>query len=117
MRYEFQDDIVPFLPPSTSFITLFQAMPGFAEEMTLVRARLTGGIIPNYVPVGDLHFINWQDQIVPDNFALEAQRIAHLMLLIFELIAAKIIDDHSIGPGSGEAGVLGPGVWPPAATA
>jgi hypothetical protein len=117
VRYEYQDDVVPLLPPSTSFITLFQAMPGFAEEMTLVKARLTGGIIPNYVPVGDLHFINWVNQIVPDNFALEAQRIAHLLLLLFELNAAKIIDDHSIGPGSGVANVLCPGVWPLAPTA
>lgn len=118
VRYEYQDDVVPHLPPSTAFVELFQAMPGFAAEMdSLKAARFQGLDIPDYAPVGDLHFINWQNQIVPDNFSLEAQRIAHILLLLVELNAAKIINDHSIGPGSGVAGVLCPGVWPPAPTA
>jgi hypothetical protein len=74
-------------------------------------------VIPNYVPVGDLHFINWQNLIVPDSLALDVQRMAHILTLIVELNATQIIDDHSIGPGSGVANVLCPGVWNLAPTA
>jgi hypothetical protein len=116
VRYEYQDDIVPHLPPSDAFMALFRALPDFALKFDQMKAQLNG-VIPNYVSVGDLHFIDWQNQIVPDNPALEAQRIAHLLTLIVELNAQKIINDHSIGPGSGVAGVLCPGVWPPAPTA
>ena len=116
VRYEYQDDIVPHLPPSDAFVAMFRALPDFAAKFDQLKAQLND-VFPNYVSVGDLHFIDWQNQIVPDNPALEAQRIAHLMTLIVELKGETIINDHSIGPGSGVAGVLCPGVWPPAPTA
>lgn len=116
VRYEFQDDIVPHLPPSEAFRTLFRALPDFAAKFDQMQAQMAGAF-PNYVSVGDLHFVDWQNQIVPDNAALEAQRIAHLLTLIVEINGEKIINDHSIGPGSGVAGVLCPGVWPSGPTA
>lgn len=115
-RFEFQDDVVPFLPPSDTFISIFKALPDFAAEFDKMQAQLNG-VIPNYVPVGDLHFINWQNQIVPDSLALDVQRMAHILTLIVELNATQIIDDHSIGPGSGVANVLCSGVWNLAPTA
>ena len=116
VRYEFQDDIVPFLPPSDTFVWIFKALPEFAAEFARLQAQLNG-VFPNYVAVGDLHFINWQNQIVPDNLVLDVQRMAHMLTLIVELNAEQIVDDHSIGPGSGAANVLCPGVWAPAPTA
>ena len=115
-RFEYQDDIVPFLPPGDTFMSIFKALPEFAAEFSKLEAEVNGAF-PNYVPVGDLHFINWQDQIVPDSLILDVQRMASMLTLIVELKASTIIDDHSIGPGSGVAGVICPGVWPPAPTA
>jgi hypothetical protein len=109
VRYEFQDDIVPHVPPNAAFLALFKQLPGFDQALSTV--------VPSYVPVGDLHFINWQNQVVADSVLLEAQRYAHMLALIAELNAKQIIDDHSIGPGSGVANVLCPGLWPAASTA
>ena len=115
-RFEFQDDIVPFLPPSDTFISMFKSLPEFAAEFGKLQAQVAGDF-PNYVPVGDLHFINWQNQIVPDSLILDIQRLASILTLIVELKASQIINDHSIGPGSGVANVLCPGEWPVLITA
>ncbi|HWF77502.1 MAG TPA: lipase family protein [Caulobacteraceae bacterium] len=115
-RFEFQDDIVPFLPPGDTFMSIFKSLPEFAAEFGKLQAQVAGDF-PNYVPVGDLHFINWQNQIVPDSLILDVQRMASILTLIVELKATQIIDDHSIGPGSGVANVLCPGEWPVLLTA
>jgi hypothetical protein len=109
VRYEYQDDMVPHLPPEDAFLALFRKLPAFQAALS--------AMVPNYVPVGALSFIDWQNRIVPDSPLLEAQRYAHLIALITERAGQKIVDDHSIGPGSGVAGVLCPGVWPAAHTA
>jgi hypothetical protein len=102
-RYEYQDDIVPLLPPGDTFLPFFRLLP---------LANLALGLaLPNYVPVGDLRYINWQDQIVADSPILEAQRIAHMMAELGSLNCGRVIDDHSIAPGSGAASVICPGVW------
>jgi hypothetical protein len=104
VRYEFQDDLVPHLPPENAFLALFRKLPQFAQALS--------NVVPDYQPVGDLHFIDWQNHTQPDSPLLEAQRYAHLIALISELNAQRIVDDHSIGPGSGLASALCPGVWP-----
>lgn len=109
VRYEFQDDIVPHVPPNDAFLALFRRLPGFDQALS--------SVVPAYVPVGDLHFIDWGGRIVPDSVWLEARRYAQMIALITELNAKQIVDDHSIGPGSGVASVLCPGVWPAAPTA
>ena len=109
VRYEYQDDIVPHVPPDDAFLALFRQLPNFQQVLNQT--------IPNYAPVGDLYFIDWQNSIRSASPLLEAQRIAHLLGLIFELNADKIINDHSIGPGSGVANVLCAGLWPSAKTA
>jgi hypothetical protein len=103
-RYEYQDDIVPLLPPGDTLLPFFNQLP-FADYLLNLA-------LPNYVPVGDLRFINWQDQIVGDSPALEAQRVAQIMAQLTSLNCGLVIDDHSIGPGSGAASVICPGVWP-----
>ncbi|MEJ0065382.1 MAG: hypothetical protein WDM85_07990 [Caulobacteraceae bacterium] len=104
-RYEYQDDIVPHLPPDLGFITAFRNVPALAS--------LLSTFVPTYVPVGDLRFVNWQGQIVPDNPALESLRFSHLISLMTMGGWDKIIDDHSIGPGSGAAAAICGPIWPP----
>jgi hypothetical protein len=104
-RYEYQDDIVPFLPPSDAFLLLAKQLPFLADVLS--------SVIPSYVPVGDLRYINWQNQIVGDSPALEAQRIAHLMDQLSSLNCGHVIDDHAIGPGSGAAAVICGPIWGP----
>ena len=103
VRYEFQDDIVPHVPPNDAFLALFKTLPGFDQSLS--------SVVPSYAAVGDLHFIDWHNQIVADSPLLAAQRYAHLMGLIVGLNAEQVVNDHSIGPGSGVANVLCPGVW------
>lgn len=104
-RYEYQDDIVPHLPPDLGFQTAFRNLP-------LINHALSS-LIPTYVPVGDLRFVNWQGQIVPDSPALESLRYAHLINLMSMGGWDKIIGDHSIGPGSGAAAAICGPIWPP----
>jgi hypothetical protein len=104
-RYEFQDDIVPMLPPSDGFLA-------FAKNLPFLTTVLNT-LIPSYVPVGDLRFVNWQNQIVGDSTALQAARTAHLIAQLDSLNCGHVIDDHSIGPGSGAAAAICGPIWPP----
>jgi len=104
-RYEYQDDIVPHLPPDLGFITAFRRVPALTS--------LLSTFVPTYVAVGDLRFVNWQGQIVPDNPALESLRFSHLINLMTMGGWDKIIDDHSIGPGSGAAAAICGPIWKP----
>jgi hypothetical protein len=103
-RYEYQDDIVPMLPPSDGFLA-------FAKQIPFLAAILNT-LIPSYVPVGDLRFVNWQNQIVGDSTALEAARTAHLIAQLDSLNCGHVIDDHAIGPGSGAAAAICGPIWP-----
>ena len=103
-RYEYQDDIVPHLPPDLGFVSAFRNMPGIAQ--------LLSAFIGAYIPVGDLRFVNWQGQIVPESPALESLRFSHLIQLMAMGGWDTIISDHAIGPGSGVAwSICGP-IWP-----
>lgn len=73
IRYEYQDDIVPHVPPTQS------------EFAVLDKSTLLAGILLamypdyqswNYVPVGTLRFANWDNNFVPDSQALEIKRMA-----------------------------------------
>ena len=105
-RWEFQNDIVPALPPTDTLLPYVEQLP--------FLAWLASATIPSYVPVGDLRFIDWQNNVVGDTPKLQAQRTAHLMEELDKLNCGQVIDDHAIAPGSGAASVICPGVWPPA---
>jgi hypothetical protein len=108
VRYEFQDDLVPHLPPEDAFLALFRKLPRFQQALSMA--------VPDYRPLGALNFIDWQGHVQADSPLLEAQRYAHLIALIVQRDARTIINDHSIGPGSGVASALCPGTWPAAHT-
>ena len=103
-RYEYQDDIVPMIPPSDGFLA-------FAKQVPFLAALLNT-LVTNYAPVGDLRFINWQNQIVGDSPTLAAARAAHLIGQLDSLNCGHVIDDHAIGPGSGAASAICGPIWP-----
>ena len=103
-RYEYQDDIVPHLPPDIGFQAAFRNVPALSS--------IVSTFVSTYIPVGDLRFVNWQGQIVPDTPALESLRYSHLIYLMTMGNWDKIIADHSIGPGSGAAAAICGPIWP-----
>lgn len=75
VRYEYQDDIVPHVPPTASEIEVL-------DKSTLLAAVLKV-LYPDYLtwsytPVGTLRFANWNNEFVPDSTALELERMAKL---------------------------------------
>lgn len=107
LRYEFQDDIVPHLPPGAAFHDVFKAVPTISDALVnLPSARMQG--TAGYVYVGDLQFINWSKVIVPDSVLLRLDRYGHLAELFLTLGFEKIIADHSIDDGGGYANAILP---------
>jgi Lipase (class 3) len=102
-RYEFQDDIVPMLPPTDGFLAFAKKMPFLTQVLST--------FISSYVPVGDLRFVNWQGQIVGDSPTLEANRVAHLMNQLAAVNCGGVISEHAIGPGSGAAAAICGPIW------
>jgi hypothetical protein len=105
-RYEFHNDVVPFLPPKDDLATALKELP------LLVAALNT--LIASYVPVGMLKYVNLQNQIVGDSAGLDQQRIASVIAKIEALGCISLVDDHSIAPGSGAAGAICGPIWPAA---
>ena len=95
-RFEYQDDIVPHLPPTNEFFEVLRNIPAFAKD-------LSANIDLNFVSVGDLYFINWDTptKIEGETFLLEMQRRWRLGTLILTLQFGQIAGDHSIDPGGG----------------
>ena len=56
---------------------------------------------PGYASVGDLHFIDWDGNLVGDSPLLNFERFTHLAKLMTTFGFATIVDDHSISLGSG----------------
>ena len=63
LRYEYQDDIVPHLPPGVEFRAMFAKVPLFNDFIASSNAKLPDGAV-GFVGVGDLKFIDWSDAIV-----------------------------------------------------
>jgi len=91
-RYEYADDIVPHLPPSDEFVAMFKDIP----EIGSTVQKLTLG----YASAGDLHFIDWSGNFVPDTPLLRLERFTHLAKLMVTLGFATIVADHSIALGT-----------------
>lgn len=92
-RYEYQDDLVPHLPPEDAFLAMFAKVPFIADALRSV----THG----YASVGDLSFIDWSGKLVGDTPLLRFERFAHLAALMADGGFKTIVADHSIDPGGG----------------
>jgi hypothetical protein len=104
VRYEYQDDIVPHLPPGAAFAEILKKVPFLSAKASTLYV--------GYASAGTLSFIDWQNQIVPDSPALDIERLLRLARLMFQPGGFdRIIKDHGISPGSGCASVICPGIW------
>ncbi len=115
-RFEYQDDAVPHLPPSTlgwlDHLQLYRSEnPGHrigqseaADWFEDLLTRLEG--MRGYESAGVLQFIDWETQpgIRSDSFLLSARRNLSLAELLIELMIPKIASDHS-STGGYHAGV------------
>lgn len=92
LRYEFQNDVVPYLPPSDTdrfASALLANIP--ASVQALLKHFLTTALrlfIPitapkyTYAHVGKLRFIDWSGKIRDDDPGLQAQRIDKLLTIV-----------------------------------
>ena len=102
VRYEFQDDIVPHMPPGVEFRAMFANVPLLSQPIAQSNALLPAGTV-GYVGVGGLQFIDWDGDMVGDSVTLRFERYASLAERIVSLGFAEIIADHSIDDGGGYA--------------
>jgi Lipase (class 3) len=94
IRYEYQDDLVPHLPPSIMVRQLFKAEPFFKPLMAI-----DSGV--DYAPAGRLQFIDWNGDIREQSTMLSTERFFNLSKKLATLDFATIVTDHSIGVSSG----------------
>lgn len=96
IRFEYRNDIVPHLPPTSEFLDVLRHIPAFA-------AKLSPAINCDFVSVGNLNFIDWStpETIEGDSFLLEMRRRVSLGTLILTLKFNQIAGDHTIDPGGG----------------
>jgi hypothetical protein len=110
-RYEFQDDVVPHLPPRLGgLVDQLAQIPWIGTWFAdLDRA--------DFESVGELRFIDWSNGKEPDSAELERQRDWHLVWIIWRGQFDVFRLDHEIqcksGPGY-MATVCPEGVCPPA---
>lgn len=127
-RIEYQDDIVPHVPPHTgSWLHALQTAHPLSGKIsallsaadadakisfdalilrlqTLVKKMADHSIaLENYVSVGTLKFIDWQSNkpLEDDSWALNVKRELHLAEMILTFQYKSIIDDHSSSAGHG----------------
>ena len=105
-RYEFAEDIVPHLPPSASFRTMFSAL-------TFFKGRLAGLPTFDYERVGSLLYIDRALEIDPEDDRRLPDRRRRIISLILSGHVQQIIDDHRSACGFGYMSALCPfGVCP-----
>jgi hypothetical protein len=94
IRYEFQDDLVPHLPPSIVVRRLFKAEP-FFKPLMAIDANV------DYAPAGRLQFIDWSGQLRDDSTLLGTERFFRLAGKMAAFDFATVVEDHAIACGSG----------------
>ena len=102
IRYEYQDDIVPHLPPKNLFLDLLEHTP-----LGPVLNKVFGQDVAqcNYESVGNLKFIKWNNDIVDDSKQLEVQRFVRLSTTFVDN-PKQLWQDHL--PCTGIFGVICP---------
>lgn len=95
-RYENYLDIVPFLPPDSTFITLFSKIPIIGDIFDVALNW-------DYTPVGTLQYIEQDHAITGDYVGLEVERLGGIFLQMLHGTAGftTIMDAHAIAYGGG----------------
>jgi hypothetical protein len=89
-RYEFQDDLVPHVPPRLGgLVDQLQSIPWIGSKFANIR-------LADYESVGELRFINWSNEIEPDSTQLEHQRDWKLAWIIWRQQFDVFQQDHDI---------------------
>ncbi|RYF88853.1 MAG: lipase family protein [Caulobacteraceae bacterium] len=89
IRYEYDNDIVPHLPAETSIMGALGAPP--------LVTMLLQHVNPGYASVGTLSYIKADGRLVGDSLALQAQRIARLVLALSTVPGIQqVIQCHDI---------------------
>jgi hypothetical protein len=103
-RFENYDDIVPLLPPSTSFISLvvsvLKLIPCVGQELAELFQSAENW---DYVPVGSQEFVTSSFQIVP-NYSVELQTLDVVWEFGTDLYKedfSSFEDAHTTAPGGG----------------
>lgn len=93
IRYEYQDDLVPHLPPGDLLTRSLQALPALRGAM-FVGAGL-------FESAGTLTFFDWSDVARTDSLELQLSRVGHLLHCAAEADFNRIVADHGIASNSG----------------
>lgn len=118
LRFEYQDDIVPHLPPATgSWRTIQKGLTSIHDHFPFEAPHITASAkvaqdanrflarldsipsLPPYASAGVLRFIDWSNDIVPDSFALATERNLKLAEMMASLKFADIAKDHDSNGG------------------
>lgn len=95
IRYEYQDDIVPHLPPSKEGIHLIPLLNKIIKDTD----KITGIKELDYQSVGNLHFVNWEKKITVLKGEEADEQFKHRIYRLDKLITSpefdKILNDHS----------------------
>ena len=118
-RFEYQDDLVPHLPPDTgAWLKVLKGMHAVQDAFPLEAPHLCldSGIARDadqlfaqleslaardlsYTSAGTLQFIDWSNAIVGDSMELALERNMNLAKTMAELNFKQIIDDHASSGG------------------
>ncbi|NES64465.1 MAG: lipase family protein [Okeania sp. SIO2D1] len=92
LRYEYQDDIVPHLPPAGESAKILSTIPIIGEILEEYLDLEEW----DYKAVGSLMFINWEDEILEDlpAYLQWAYRLVHLIETINDGNWTKLFSDH-----------------------
>jgi hypothetical protein len=110
-RYEFGNDIVPWVPPSDDFLRNIKPLPSIPLKNPFHSLETF-----DYEPTGSLLYIQRDLEIVGDSDELQQQRLSDISQSILHLNFEQIITDHFLQCGlvSGYMKAVCPtGVCPP----
>lgn len=93
IRYEFQDDLLPHLPPTVPFLNTMNLAPNIPQAVRDAFPEHADFSYWDYKSVGILKFINWDNEIVSESQELEASRTNRLIDLI-QNNPEKCMNDH-----------------------
>lgn len=95
IRYEYQDDLVPHLPPGDLLAKSLKTLPALSGA-AFVGAGL-------FESAGTLTFFDWSDAMRTDSLELQLSRVGHLLHCAAEADFKRIVADHHIAIDSGYA--------------
>jgi hypothetical protein len=106
-RYEFYDDLVPWIPPTQSFIDDFAEAVGVISTYLadLIRRELRGW---DYHPCGTGFYITRQYQIELDTPTLDVERMAEIAWAFVTGNFSQFVSSHSPMCGGGYMTAIAP---------